>query len=299
MEQTIFGKNVSKIRKSCGMTQEQLAQKMNVSPQAVSKWEKSSYPDGELLPLLAKRLNTSLDVLFGLKEKETEVDLEQLITDEIRRTEPEKRAELMMSVFYSALCAYNDYAISKAVLPKNLELETYAELKTDYEIAIARLNENLQYFCFLSVPSDGVNSYTDASPLMVRIFEMLADEDALNIIYYLGSGIRNRMQTKEVISKRLNIPVENVSRVMDKLDRFGFVWRISAESSESSQIVYGYTYSTALTILITLAKSLTNYIHFCEPLIDKWNTGAFRMPDKTNTEPIPQVSFWDVNDNES
>ena len=70
---TVFGKNLIKFRKANSMTQEQLARKMNVSPQAVSKWEKNSYPDAQLLPLLAQTLNTSLDVLFGLKE-ESEID---------------------------------------------------------------------------------------------------------------------------------------------------------------------------------------------------------------------------------
>jgi transcriptional regulator with XRE-family HTH domain len=293
MEQTTFGKNLSKTRKALGMTQEQLAKKMNVSPQAVSKWEKTNYPDSELLPVLAKALNTSLDYLFGLKDKEEEVDIEQLITDEIHKTKPEKRAELMMRMFYSAECAYNDYVVKKMTLPETLDLETYAELKTNNELAIARLNKDLQYFCFLAIPENGVNSYADSSPNMVRLFRMLADEEALRIIYYMGSGVRNRMHSKEIISQRLNIPIDHVSKIMDRLDRFGLVWRVSAEISDDPPILYGYTYSSPLTMILTLAKSLTNYIQFCEPFIDKWNTGAFRMPDKKTETPIPQVSYWE------
>ena len=58
-------------------------------------------------------------------------------------------------------------------------------------------------------------------------------------------------------------------------------------------ILYGFTHSTPLTILLSLAKSLTNYIQFCEPFIDRWGKGAYRMPDKSNVEPIPQISHWD------
>lgn len=65
---TAFRKNLVNRRKELGLTQEQLAQKMNVSPQAVSKWENTSYPDGSLLPLLSETLNISLDELFGLKK---------------------------------------------------------------------------------------------------------------------------------------------------------------------------------------------------------------------------------------
>ena len=62
-----FSKNLSKYRKSCGMTQGQLAAKLNVTPQAVSKWENGSLPDSELLPKISGILGVSLDVMFGKK----------------------------------------------------------------------------------------------------------------------------------------------------------------------------------------------------------------------------------------
>ena len=42
-----IGTNIQQLRRARGLTQEQLAMRLNVSPQAVSKWENSSYPDGE------------------------------------------------------------------------------------------------------------------------------------------------------------------------------------------------------------------------------------------------------------
>ena len=50
MEQTI-GKRIARLRKSRGMTQDQLAERVGVSAQAVSKWENDvSCPDISLLP---------------------------------------------------------------------------------------------------------------------------------------------------------------------------------------------------------------------------------------------------------
>ena len=46
-DQKESGKRIAALRKEKGLTQEQLAMRLNVSPQAVSKWENSSYPDGE------------------------------------------------------------------------------------------------------------------------------------------------------------------------------------------------------------------------------------------------------------
>ena len=53
-------------RKELGLTQQALADKLHVSFQAVSKWEKGvSYPEIELLPIIAGVLNTSSDALLG------------------------------------------------------------------------------------------------------------------------------------------------------------------------------------------------------------------------------------------
>ena len=61
-----IGKNILKMRKQLGMTQEELAGRLNVSFQAVSKWENGvSLPDVSTLPLLAKSLGCSIDSLLG------------------------------------------------------------------------------------------------------------------------------------------------------------------------------------------------------------------------------------------
>lgn len=63
---TDFSRQLHEFRKSAGLTQEQLAEKAGVSFQAVSKWENSqSYPDIELLPLIASALHTDIDSLLG------------------------------------------------------------------------------------------------------------------------------------------------------------------------------------------------------------------------------------------
>ena len=61
-----FGSRLVELRKRQGLTQEALAKKLNVSPQAVSKWEKDvSYPDVTILTELAKILGTSVDFMLG------------------------------------------------------------------------------------------------------------------------------------------------------------------------------------------------------------------------------------------
>lgn len=291
-KKNIFRVNLVKRRKELGLTQEQLASRMNVSPQAVSKWENSSYPDSELLPQLAKALNTSLDSLFGIRIKDSKLDIESLVNDEIRTASPEKRAELFMRIMYSALCAYNPNSNAVGRLREGLDCETFAILKTDRELALSRLNNDLKYFCFLDIPENGVNSYFGDTKNMIRLFNTLADENAIKVINYLGSGVRNKMFSVSQIAQKLDIPENNVQNVVDRLDRFGLVWRVSADISDEPTILYGYTHSVPLVFILVLAKSITNYLQFTNPDIELWGHGAFKQNDGKNDEIVPQVSWW-------
>ena len=61
-----FSDKLQKIRKENNITQEGLADKLNVSRQAVSKWESGiAYPDTEKLILISKIFNISLDELIN------------------------------------------------------------------------------------------------------------------------------------------------------------------------------------------------------------------------------------------
>lgn len=61
-----IGKIISDRRKALGYTQQSLANKLNVSFQAISKWENNmSYPDIAILPQLAAALSISIDSLLG------------------------------------------------------------------------------------------------------------------------------------------------------------------------------------------------------------------------------------------
>lgn len=66
MEYKTLGERIKHHRKRLGLTQEQLAERMRVSAQAVSKWENNlSCPDISVLPELADAFGITLDELMG------------------------------------------------------------------------------------------------------------------------------------------------------------------------------------------------------------------------------------------
>lgn len=60
-----IAENISRFRKQKGLMQEDLAQRLGVSAQAVSNWERGGYPDITLLPALAAHLGLTIDALMG------------------------------------------------------------------------------------------------------------------------------------------------------------------------------------------------------------------------------------------
>lgn len=65
-----FGNLIAAQRKQAGMTQENFAIKLGITPQAVSKWENGiGYPDITLFPAIASVLGISIETLFGEQTK--------------------------------------------------------------------------------------------------------------------------------------------------------------------------------------------------------------------------------------
>lgn len=78
----MLGKNILKLRKKSGLSQEQLGEKVNVTRQTISNWElNETTPNPEQLKLLSKALNVSIDELLDndikgvIETKVNEIDI--------------------------------------------------------------------------------------------------------------------------------------------------------------------------------------------------------------------------------
>ncbi|MBQ7600022.1 MAG: helix-turn-helix domain-containing protein [Clostridia bacterium] len=114
-----LGKKIRQLRFKAGLTQEQLADRLGIGPQSVSKWENSvAMPDITLLPLIAEIFGVSIDDLFDLSneqrlnrienrmdvEKELPQDVfmeyEEFLRSQLDDSQNRKRATELMSYLY-------------------------------------------------------------------------------------------------------------------------------------------------------------------------------------------------------
>lgn len=75
----LIGQNIKKLRKSADMTQEELAEMLSISSQAVSRWETdSAMPDISILPSLCGIFNVSADELLGIDVMNRDVEINEI-----------------------------------------------------------------------------------------------------------------------------------------------------------------------------------------------------------------------------
>lgn len=104
----MLSENIKTIRKSKGLSQQELAMKLNVVRQTISKWEQGlSVPDSDLLIALSEALETPVSTLLGETVAESEVDAVKALSEklEIINLQFARRKALRRTVLHWSLIA--------------------------------------------------------------------------------------------------------------------------------------------------------------------------------------------------
>lgn len=141
-----IGKKIKELRLSKKMTQKELAHLLNVTPQAVSKWERNeSIPDIQTLVNLGKTFNISVDEILGIKNKSFFDSLfsklkgsNNMETKNVRTNDQESVGNKKVIIFDATFSFISDSGLlqtqllsSKLVLrmkalKKSVDIETYS-----------------------------------------------------------------------------------------------------------------------------------------------------------------------------
>ncbi|MBQ4051092.1 MAG: helix-turn-helix domain-containing protein [Oscillospiraceae bacterium] len=105
----MLSENIKAIRKSKGLSQEELAIKLNVVRQTISKWEQGlSVPDSNMLISLSEALDTPVSVLLGEIVEQAEVNDLKVISEKLeiinlQLTLSRKAKRKKLTIFFSLL----------------------------------------------------------------------------------------------------------------------------------------------------------------------------------------------------
>lgn len=102
-----FGERLQEVRKRAGLTQEEFAEQLQVSRQAVSKWESGrGYPELEKLLYICSRWDTTMDTLFA-----DELPRRDVARQAEERTLPPPKLGSALGNFYNNLSPYNKIVV--------------------------------------------------------------------------------------------------------------------------------------------------------------------------------------------
>ena len=233
-----IGNKIRELRKQRGITQEQLAESIGISFQAVSKWENNiALPDITLVPVLASYFGVSIDELFDFNLKEIEHTV-RIITEKAYQYRESNPAE-SRRILEEGLKKYPE----NDILLNNLLYVLDYSVKPDETIAIAsklieKTNQNdvkydaLRFLAYAYKAKGDLESAEAAIEQIPEIYFTKLTEKA-----YLLSG----KAKFEAAEKQKWISFENLLQMMWKLAEYyeenGKIDKAIAETKKALNLI--------------------------------------------------------------
>ena len=191
-----IGEKVKQLRQRDGRKQEDLANALGVSPQAISRWEANGgYPDMELIPAIANYFNISIDELFGYskdrgdKLKAILSKADKAIGENGDLTECVEMLRAAIEEFPSEPKLYMNLGFALDLLGwKKYGARSYTRNDSDYAYEDTEYNSQNVYW------QEALSAYEKA-----LTFDITAeDRDAITqrlVLYYAKMGYTDRAKT--------------------------------------------------------------------------------------------------------
>jgi len=267
MASSTFSEILKKLRKSRSLTQEQVAEHLGVSPQAVSKWENGSYPDGDLIPRVAKFYGVSVSYLYG-EEGETKSP-EQTVYDYFRNAvekisqEDAPKSLLFDRILNTAWAAHiSPWMHGKSYYDRPVfdkDSHTVAVFENDAGFEFMSLNKDREFYTVLPKPENGFSEWVPGHEEMRRFFAMMGEKGALETIFFMLSLAAGEYVSASTVAETLKVDkkvVENVLETFASTSTWnGCIRKVYAlNKNDDHEMMYGTVSSVACLLLSIFAQ---------------------------------------------
>ena len=150
-----IGENIKLFRKEKDITQEQLAEMLNVSSQSVSRWELGiCYPDMELLPMLAEIFEITVDKLLGVDNIAEKKKVDEYL-NRFQVAINQGKIDECISIAREGVAEYpNNYALLNKLMyalfvsgDDTGNISNWKENMENYDAEITSLGERIMKYC--------------------------------------------------------------------------------------------------------------------------------------------------------
>jgi transcriptional regulator with XRE-family HTH domain len=231
MEKPVFSQTLQTLRKEKKVTQEQLANHLGVSAQAVSKWENGSYPEGDLIPAIAEFFKVSIDYLYGKggKAMSTEEAVFKSLRDncikEFEETQNPKKHEGLADTVRKI-----HWAVQNAPWVNNEEyynppcygidspkMSSVFVDESSYSYMGLREDNNFYVWLKQDEEKDIFEKLLSDPERICDVFKIMSDKDNMRILTYLYSLSSGEFAGADTIAKALKLSKEKVDKTLNEI----------------------------------------------------------------------------------
>ncbi len=283
-----FSYNLREFRRRKNLTQEQLAGLLNVSPQAVSKWETSdTLPDTSLLPKIAGVLDVSIDALFsygsssGIKmnvlnavyeyinqpaeQKESE---KSILTEKIERI-----YNLIIAGYKALKCDDDDYTLE----PEYWDYYSKQRDEPKYDKAAATSQGIIScdeggvwlfesrlfpYAAVFMEPEEGYAKIFRENQNIEQLFSSLGDRDVYKCVMFLLTQEPGKIELTALV-KKAGADLSRLDEIKSKLSiidtRSIRINELNVDGNSNTFVTYSYPHAFLMLLAAAYACTVSGY----------------------------------------
>lgn len=250
------GKNIKTIRKSLGLTQTEVAEKLFTTPQNISRVESGEgEPTAEMLIGMSEIFNVSVDTLVGRIEM-PEKDLMNKLQIYFKSSENDEVSNRIFNVCENILIGRYQKYVENA----NLEgKETYSTL-LGKNLTSVFSNRVDRPRIFAAVDADTVDLNEVSRNLLNEVFKALSNPAVMNFINNMSKDSNNQAMTYDRMSfcAKFGIDNQDFDFMVSSLQLLGLVTVKIVDLNDGSVTVYQPHMTQNVVLLLSLADLLYN-----------------------------------------
>ncbi len=230
-----IGERICALRKAHGLTQEALGERLGISGQAVSKWEKGGIPDTYFLPLLADIFSVSTDELLGIEPTFNACNKKKIFS-QLSNAFADDESDVADGCFEAI------WSVLQGADPSRYACFQDIQTKYDGDKVINSKyfsNEGMAYLSFnknfpilLSVNvADGLTEKLMSNENLWKLLDDLGNIEFRRLLLYSQSleDTNENLLTIDYLSETLNIKEDHMQKLLDKFISYSLMKKHTAK----------------------------------------------------------------------
>lgn len=255
-----IGNKIKDLRNQRGVTQDELAKVLNISNQAVSKWENGGSPDIELIPEIAKYFNVTIDYLFDYTVNDCNgIDGKVLDYMASLPSENEKFKAMFKLGYIMEIGSYgdmdlNDFDIEQILLDGGANSQYICDAGT---CLLSIKNENKFFSVFPRPESGYYNSLIKNKKQQIDFFKDLGNSNFYNALILIYSR-KDSSFTENLFVNELKIDLNIAKDIILKLKNWDLISVTKLELNDQIISTYSLKDNPAVIGLFSFIDMIIN-----------------------------------------